>query len=493
MIRSWTTLGVLALLALSAGGATAATANKLDPNSIPCCAYKPYEQVVWYGTDSTMTIQELAAYCGPILWFSPDEPSLDGASGADIRMPTAFPFETAPASPVVYYRLRRILARGDLPTYTADPADRSRSVINLAQAAGLELDFFYYYPSEEGFGGHAHDVESTEMKISVWQRKQCKDCPLALVVHTVNCKAHGVQWYDNTLDVDTQTRFPMTVLVEEGKHATCTDKNGDGYYTPGYDVNRRVNDAWGIRDVIRGGALFSGGFESWFAKVRKDEDRIFPPLPADSPLRQRFTRRGEYAANHAQYELRPFPRPELAAADPKLVPFIEDKGDPNWPDLVRAGDLSQARRALQEENFVKSVTFALRMDGEPGISVVFPLFIVKNYSDPLSGGWLVNRVYFMDKHLRDFGYNILYTTSASRWIDGYFSVGFEADQNDAGNIKRTWTGETGFKFRANIRHSPLKFMSHIADFWGMRVGLKSDGLLPVTSFSYVVEIGGGTF
>ena len=220
---------------------------------------------------------------------------------------------------------------------------------------------------------------------------------------------------------------------------------------------------------------------------------MFPPLPDDSPLRRRFTRRGDYAANYAQYELRPFPHPDRAAADPKLVPFIADKGDPNWPESARTDDLSQFGRWIGEENFIKSTTFALRMDGEVGFSVIFPLFIVKSYTDPVSGGWLVNRVYFMDKNLRDFGYNILYTASASRWIDGYFSVGYEADQDDAGDIDRTWVGETGLKFRANIRHSPLRFLAHFADFWGVRAGLKSDGLLPVTSFSYVIEVGGGTF
>ncbi len=49
----------------------------------------------------------------------------------------------------------------------------------------------------------------------------------------------------------------------------ATDKNGDGVFTPGYDVNVRINDAWGVRDIIRTGMLFSGGFEGWMAKVRR--------------------------------------------------------------------------------------------------------------------------------------------------------------------------------------------------------------------------------
>ena len=468
---------------------------KFDVSKIPCCEYADYDAIVWSGTDSLMTIEQLAAHCGPILWFSPDEPLLAGTQGRDIRIPSAFPFETAADAPVVYYRVRNILERPDHPgpAYVADTDDRGRSQIDLRKVAGVDLDYFYYYPSEEGFGGHQHDVESTEMKIVVWQRDGCDDCPISIVIAMVNCKAHGVLWYDNTLDVDEYTRFPMTVLVEEGKHAGCTDKNGDGYYTPGYDVNRRVNDAWGVRDIIRGGGLFAGSFQSWFAKVRRPEHRVFPPLPSDSSIRDRFTRNGEYAAGQVQYHLRPFPHPDLAADDPHLVPFIADKGDPDWPAVSTATNLKNFGNWIDRESFVKSVSLSLRMDGRAGLSVVFPLFVFWHFSDPVAGGWIVNRMYFMDKKLRDFGWNMLYTTSASRWLDGYFSLGIEADEDDLGDIERFWVAESGIKFRADIRHSPLSFLSKLTDFWGVRAGLQASGLLPVQRLTYVIEVGGGAF
>ncbi len=87
-------------------------------------------------------------------------------------------------------------------------------------------------------------------------------------------KAHALSWYDNIYKVNTdnlniELELPFHILVEEGKHASITDMNGDGYYTPGYDVNVRTNDAWGLRDVIRTGELFSAQFEAWMAKVRR--------------------------------------------------------------------------------------------------------------------------------------------------------------------------------------------------------------------------------
>ncbi len=166
-----------------------------------------------------MTLDRLAAYCAPILWFSPDEPLLRNANGADIRVPAAFPFETAPDAPVVYYRVRTILARKNSTTtpFAQDPSDRGKSVIDLSQVERIDLDFFFYYPSEEGFGGHQHDVESVEMKVGVWAREGCPECPYGLGIARVNAKAHGVNWYDNTLVVDEDTKFPIALLVEEGR------------------------------------------------------------------------------------------------------------------------------------------------------------------------------------------------------------------------------------------------------------------------------------
>ena len=213
-----TTLAVLALLALATGPASARSANKLDPDDIECCAYRPYESVVWYGTTPTMTIQELAAYCGPILWFSPDEPlpmgppaRISGAHRVPVRASSGRSGGPLPGAPHP--------VAVDSPAFSRTPPT-SRSVIHLAEASGIELDFFYYYPSEEGFGGHQHDVESTEMKIGVLRRDDCPECPLAIVVQGERQGAWGPlvrqhargRWRDP---------FPDDVLVEEGKHAVA--------------------------------------------------------------------------------------------------------------------------------------------------------------------------------------------------------------------------------------------------------------------------------
>lgn len=455
------------------------------------------EGLVWHGDDSLLTFEKIAALCAPVLWFSPDEPLLKRGKIGDVKIPMAFPFEEPVDTPVVYYRIRRVLIREDAEWsgLEIDPDNPGNTRLDISKLAGLDLDFFFYYPTEEGFGGHDHDVESVEMKILFGQKDLLKENVYVIAVWKVVGKAHGILWYDNTLVVDEDTRFPLTILVEEGKHASCTDKNGDGYYTRGYDVNRRINDAWGVRDIIRSGGLATGGFESWMAKVRREGDGVLPPLPEDSPHWKTERVKYLFGKDHARYELRPFPTSENAEKD--LKPFIDDKGYSDWPEFEKYDDLEQLSSWFSDESFMKSLAIAYRYDGDNGIVFNFPLFILKNFEEPMSGGWIVNRLYFKDTNLRDIGYNLLYTTSASRWVDGYFAVGFEYDVYDiSGGQESRWlfVTEPGIKFRANLKHSPLKFLAKLGtDFWGLRIGVKYTGAWEFSEIGYVVEVGAGVW
>jgi len=455
----------------------------------------PY--VVWRGTSPTMTAVELASYCAPILWFSPDEPLLEDRVGRDITIPSPFPFDEDQRSPVVYFRLRTVIARTEEgnPVHTHTGGSKSDAVLDMSNLVGVDLDFFFYYTHEEGFGAHEHDVESVEMKLAL-VHGDGDECKYALVVTRTVGKAHGVRWYDNTLESDAYTVFPIHILVEEAKHASCTDKNGDGYYTPGYDVNTRVNDAWGVRDIIRGGGLFAADWKSWMAKVRWEDTRVFPPLPPDSPGRARHSVDGEYAPNNAIYELRPFPTAEKASAD--LDPFISGKGSPDWPEVRDSGGLDKFGDWLTGESWMRSFSFALRVDGDLGVSFMFPFWLVKNLEDPLGGGYILHRVYLTGKDLRNFGYTSVYTTSASRWIDGYLGVGFENrvfDEPDGGTTSRNdFLLESGIKFRVNVEHSSFRFMRKLGtDFWGLRLGVRNFGGWTIEELGYVVEFGAGAF
>ena len=504
MSKSVLRLSVLFVLLFVLAGSTAASEPEEALETGQKCKFEDGVGIIAAGDNPKITFQQYAALCAPILWFSPDEPLLEDTEGKDIIMPMAFPFQGKAETPVVYYRIRTLLVREDQDddVIIAEDANRLDTLVDFRQIAGVDLDFFFYYPSEEGLGAHVHDVEAVFMKTFIQRCDECGETHYALRLQRTIAKAHGVLWYDNNLVTGPHTKFPITILVEEGKHASCTDKNQDGIYTPTYDVNMRVNDAWGVRDIMRSGGLYSGGFQAWMAKKRLPEHRVFPPLPEKSPLREKFSVDGVYAPDNAIYELRPFPRSADAADDPKLVPFIADKGDEDWPQIVPDTDMTSFTRWLDDDSFINSVSVSARFDGLNhgsrdktfGISVIFPLLVVKNVSDPVGGGWFVNRVYFKDKKLRDISWNLLYSTSASRWLDGYFAMGWEWDKDDEGNLHTDQMTETGIKLRFNLGHTPLGFLKSLGtDFWGVRFGVKSKGFFNWEQIGYAIEVGAGSF
>ena len=318
------------------------------------CDLSKVPGAVWWGTDTVMTFRRFVAYAAPIFWFSPDEPNLQEKTGADIREPEPLPGTDSAASPVVYYQIEAVLARGEGegPAFTFDSTDRGASTINLRRAGAAVVTYFNYYPSEEGLGAHPHDIEPAEMRIVIGRSESaevrkyagegCRPGRSVILVSRTTGKAHGLVWFWNVLQTDAYTVFPMTLLVEEGKHALATDKNGDGYFTKGFDVNERVNDAWGVRDIMRTGLLFSGGYESYMTKVRQPSDRILPPLPDDSPLRGALAKRTA-RQSLAVYELRPFPGLEAAHGDQQLAKLMKDKvrGAPEGGSINDAKQLTQ--------------------------------------------------------------------------------------------------------------------------------------------------------
>jgi len=445
------------------------------------------------------------SYAAPVVWFSPDEPSLRRAEGAEIRHPEPFTFDRPAEGPVLYYQITDLQVREraeEAEAFRRDDEDVDRSLINLSAVVGLNVSFYAYYQTEEGVGSHPHDIEPVSFRLLVLRGtdvvEYVGDCPEDLYLLTVTRstgKAHGLVWFWNVLDTDEETRFPMHLLVEEGKHAFGTDKNGDGVFTPAYDVNVRVNDAWGVRDNIRTGTLFSGAYQPWMTKARQPEHRVLPPLPEDSPLLDGLVARTE-GAELATYEIRPFPSVESAGQDQALRHLMENQAEPEWPELGRIHNADQLGRFMAEGAVLKSFSLSLYADGDLGLSFTFPFFIVAHLTDPMTGGYLVHRMYLKDKGFRDFGWMITYMASASRWMGTYVGAGYESlviEEEDGSLPKdRGFVLEAGLKFRANIAYSPLRFLP-FTDFWGVRLGVKNRGFWEIDRMTYVIEIGAGSF
>ena len=473
------------------------------------CDFSKVPGVVWWGTDTRMTVPRFVSYMAPIFWFSPDEPSLAGASGPNIRIPEPLPGESRPDRPVLYYQVNRVLTRPGAKTAAVvrTPDGGASNSLDLSNAAVVMVRYFAYFPTEEGLGAHPHDIEPAEFRIAVlrhtWEGftkwipggARCATTTYVIAVTRVSAQAHGLVWFWNVLNTDDYTQFPMHLLVEEGKHALATDKNGDGVFTRGYDVNVRINDAWGVRDIIRTGMLFSGGYESWMTKLRRPEHRVMPPLPDDSPLQGVLRRRA--AASNAVYELRPFPPLSSAGDDHRLAHLMEDKVIPNWPTEEPLSDVKGWGKALEEGAVIKSLSIAYRNDGKAGLVWSFPFFIVKHLEDPMTGGYIVQRMYVEGPRPQDFGWTALYTPSASRWLDTYLSAGAENAHitDSTGAVTGNWgfVFETGIKFRVNINETPIKPLHHLTDYWGLRLGVKYSGFHTINKLTYVLEFGAGSF
>jgi len=457
------------------------------------------DNIVWYGSRSELSFKRLAAYVAPILALSADEPLLYGSSGPDIRIPNAFPFEEPnKKKPVVYYRIRDVLTDkkdGD-NAVTMDPADINDSILHLAAINGIKLEFFFYYDKDIGVGGHPHDIESTKFKLEVIKNKNATSprCQYLIRINKILATSHGVTWYNNALflDEDDHVSLPITIFVEEGKHASAQDRNADGQYSPGYDVNRRMNDAWGVRDVIRTGTLSTGAYQAWMTKPRHTDFLVLPPLPKDSPLYQNFSKDRRKFSKQPVYELRPFPEADQAGDDKGLHKKIAEKGEGEWPDIVDTGT-EKLGKWIKDEKFTRSFGVAFRYDGRPGIAFYVPLLIVKNVELPVVGGWLVNRVYLSDS-LRDIGYNLLYTRSASRWVGGYAAAGVEFDKRDSAPSRTLFVFEGGIKFRFNLSNTFMGPITKITTpFWGFRFGVRNRGFPNVNQITYVIEVGAGVW
>ena len=462
--------------------------------------------IIWKGKETSLSFQELAAYAAPMLWFSPDEPLLCKKYN-DKPIPEPFPFETAD-KPVVYFKIKTLYAENKtLLKQELGFKDHEDQIIDLKTVRAIDLNYYYYFSKDIGLGTHPHDIEYITLQMQVVQTLDCPDYDYAIAVKTVIAKAHGLIWYQNILDVDDQTFFPLSILIEEGKHASCTDQNADGEFTPGYDVTRRINDAWGIRDIITTGKLFSGKFQAWMAKRREPEDIVFPPIPKTHPNYDEFMKKfGEFAEN-AVYELRSYPEFPREDIDDDLTRFMRSKRPHKWPQISTVIEDGAAQMWAKEEKIYRQVSLAYRYDGTNNVSISIPFFIVKSLEAPMTGGWIYHKLYFGDLNLirnskanyfKIFGHQFVHSPSASRWLDTYIGLGYEFHEVNTNPEKSKYdiffVSEAGIKMRLNINNTPFKFLRHLGtDFWGIKMGWKNVGLHPFIESGFVIEVGAGAF
>jgi hypothetical protein len=461
--------------------------------------------VLWRGEES-IGLAEIAALAAPVLWYTSDEPLLL-ASDRKV-LPDPHPCDAPTDSGVVYYGATEIRLR--TKKEVSLPAEADPEFFD--KVASFTLTYYFYYRRDIGLEPHTHDIEVTQLNVLL---ERSADGCHEVRVSTVVGLAHGVHWYNNILEVERDTRFPITILVEEGKHASCPDRNADGLYTPGYDVTHRVNDAWGVRDVLSTGFLSGSDYTSAMTKTRELSYRMLPPRALDRcPGRpSRFMTSDDALGRYALRAANQVPACDQVAQGEEKAPegeSAEDRearmdreriaammkdhhfGNQYEPTQFPEKSLrSLAPQIRHPSRWVPSVS--LRHDGPRpfGVSFVFR---------GLDGGlfWACPKVNLARNKL---GLDLLITPSASQWSDPYFTIG--ADRFSGGTTvvdgeevdapaDWNWATEAGVKFRFRVPEKVKPFLLTY-DFGGVRFGMRKSGFDDLERFRLIAEIGAGVW
>ena len=439
----------------------------------------------------------------------------------------------------------------------------------VRQLKEIVIRYLFYYPNELGAHSHPHDLESVELRI-VFERADERGDPRAanpscrqIRVATLYGAAHGLGMYTNMLDLDVVMRdrldetaqvfeatsrrtpvaagapsqpriaggdatvpferltrsdpfWPLIVLVEEGKHASAPDRNGDGMFTPNYDVNRFAADAWGVRDTMRSsqlspvfradtfkkrvpeivvdaaGALRHAQTQDAFAVqafnryVRYDY-RLRRPTEDREICGDPWRDEGERSASMKQYanDLKrqiAQGHPERLLAGKEFCDDVQVHGRVNGVDIMASLGFGGAYNGYTR--WWERISGSARFDGGIGWAATVPFGL----QVPGLGGWTIARLSgpWPGATARK-SLDVAYMPSASRFADWYVAAGldygrFEPESDDVEEGNR-FAVETGVKFRFPI--------PDWGTFFGGRVGIRANGKSPLERQRLVFEVGAG--
>ncbi len=532
----------------------------VEPSGDTCIAYDQETectsvQPVWIenGTaeEGPFSLRRLAEVTAPILWLSPREFLLLEKRRTDAPGQV----DRTGGVNTVYYRIRRVRLKSPPAPRQLSRRDDARvqqpqnvwstssNDLPLGELDYIYITFFFYYPEDRGVGGHPHDLEALEVRVRMRhacrmsvtrdnvprpKRSPTDQCWPAAQLESVSGSAHGVGWYTNTLQVlsTRDTVLPLVALVEENKHATSPDRDGDGTYMPHYDVNRQSNDAWGIRDVAGTGKLGGSTFSAELSRTRRPNTRLCPPSPSARLIRHY---EGQFPGEKSNGD------EDVCPDGSRVYQLVESRTDPvcNRVDTLRASTVDSDGRlygflnakkfcapesdtevlpprptaiaklfaALRKvspgpdgqygfQSVAERFSFAYRYDDGNGVSAIVPV----GGEVPLLGGWAIMRVNLIAKNLNrphrfsTTSYEAMYAPSASRPFDWYVAVGGERvhdRQTDVGNWEPV--EEIGIRYRFSAER--VRFLR----FLGGRVGLRANSMRHPQNVRFVYEFGAGSW
>jgi hypothetical protein len=425
---------------------------------------------IWTGSTSSVLVEDIALRVAPILWFSGDEPLFRDNLDGPIRLPC----DTPAKGKVVYYRARTSAFRHS--RRRAVDATPPGSVLTL-ERPNLRIDYFFFYPRDYGGGCHSNDLESVTMELRLEVDGEGEGARYRVALRTISGAAHGSHFFSNDLVLTklgtNDVSLPIVLLVEEGKHAVAPDRNADGHYTPGYDINRSLNDAWGVRDIFGASQLGPSAYQGWMTKPRHGDNRFRAHTDRASALWATSYRSAWWPKlPDSTYELRALPSACLTYQDPPPEPedfngckkrsvsyFLKAKGlRPEKSGFIRSAaslywQALQSLRAIYETTPEDSPARA-----RLGFSSSIPVYEV-----PLIGGIISLRqtALFEDWRRKNhpdrssdtsLEYQAFYSPSISRRFDWYAGGGLGLDFvtspiTSAEVVYGRMIGEAGIQFR----------------------------------------------
>lgn len=437
-----------------------------DPEFIP--------GVVWKGDQPELGLKEIALLLAPVLWFSSDEPLI---TQGDLPIPHPHPCDESSTKAVVYYQVTRINLRGSKEVNQPEEEDFRF----FEKVKSLSLRYFFYYREDFGVKPHIHDLEVAEFQVFLEKtREGCYQVRLGNVIGF----AHGVDWYYNRLEIEKDTRFPLTLFVEEGKHATCPDRNADGIYTPGYDVNKRVNDAWGVRDVLATGFLLGGTYKASMMKPRDPAFRVLPPENTLICTSKPFSSLARSSKFMDHYELRPANAvpicKDIPSEQEKLLNMMKTHrfGREYPPVQYQYEFIQDLSEPLSYTGIIPAIS--MRFDGEFGMSLILPGL---DYGE----GYLVPKINWVGDKVSLEG---LITPTAAQFFSWYVTGGI-AGEDLREKARLSFVSELGVKFRFRLS-GKARILSLGYQFAGMRFGIRNTGFENLDS-QFVVELGAGVW
>jgi hypothetical protein len=533
--------------------------------------------VVWRASDGVgFTLRTIANFSAPIVWPSPDEPLLR----AGLKLPRPFPQQSGQASSTatsrVYFNIPLIVLRNILPCvpferqahwpdldleWDDEPTPAAAMMrVNpefppLDCIQEIKIRYFFYYDSEVGVSAHSNDFESLQVNIGIERNRQvsppsagrpavylCADGQYLTHCAFVTGEfgsAHGIAWYTNGLNVDRNrdTLLPITVLAEEGKHASSPDRNGDGVYSPGFDVDIHPNDAWGVRDSLRTRWLQGPAFRGDMTKRRRDGDRVFPPYPnwrlAGNWVKVMQPEDPDYWENASPYSLESMTEAEDTSVVPARLYCDPDSDDlsPMVPsslgcavgsglpcermvDLVRGEEGCRRTRTLGSGGWLalKSAFARINAGGShdeyltwtrfvkerllPGVRLtdsrlsgwwMFPIaWNVPGFDGWVSARWNFFRPPLGQREPQDGAVDLVYSVSAARYFSSYVAVGRDSlplSDPDPGAHRVAVEGGIKWRFEA----------PWVGLFSGVRIGIRADDPRHLKYARMLFEFGGGSW